>query len=450
LPHQDDHSDAPSTLPLPDLNPLLNPLLGQNMGRWAEVYFTSAPEKREQAVLDLLRELQAENSANAAALPVSEPTSRPGAEPAAQIAEGRAALVRCHACGRENPASHLFCGMCGTAVSGPGAASDLYVSDVPVPDFGVAEFNGADLPTEELEDQDIGYTPQREPAPLVPNNVASSVASDVAHDVANDEHSNEHRDKSQFVASEDAFSEPALRRHESLQPPRGRDDTYQVDHMRGFLDPAPASSPYRTYLVTALICVLVALGYMIWRSMHASDSAHVAPQAPPAVTTQPSAADSATSSPTSPGSATDTSNPGSTASKRAKVPSHVAADESSHAASAKTDAASRAESAGLIPGKNSQAESLAGNGGEELAMAQRYLNGTAGQGRDSAEAAKWLWKAIAKHNGEAMLLLSELYLKGDGVAKNCDQARVLLDAAAIREVKGAAERLRNLQAFGCS
>jgi TPR repeat protein len=93
---------------------------------------------------------------------------------------------------------------------------------------------------------------------------------------------------------------------------------------------------------------------------------------------------------------------------------------------------------------------LAGNGGEELAMAQRYLNGTAGQGRDSAEAAKWLWKAIAKHNGEAMLLLSELYLKGDGVAKNCDQARVLLDAAAIREVKGAAERLRNLQAFGCS
>ena len=32
-------------LPRPELNPLLNPLLADNMGRWAEVYFTSAPEK---------------------------------------------------------------------------------------------------------------------------------------------------------------------------------------------------------------------------------------------------------------------------------------------------------------------------------------------------------------------------------------------------------------------
>jgi hypothetical protein len=46
-----------------------------------------------------------------------------------------------------------------------------------------------------------------------------------------------------------------------------------------------------------------------------------------------------------------------------------------------------------------------GTGAEELAMAQRYLNRSNGQGRNSAEAAKWLWKAMAKHNGEATLLL---------------------------------------------
>src|SRR5580698_215746 len=40
------------------LNPLLNPLLASHMGRWAEVYFTNPPEKREQAVSDLLRELE--------------------------------------------------------------------------------------------------------------------------------------------------------------------------------------------------------------------------------------------------------------------------------------------------------------------------------------------------------------------------------------------------------
>jgi len=37
-------------LPHPELNPLLNPLLAENMGRWAEVYFTNPPEKREQAI----------------------------------------------------------------------------------------------------------------------------------------------------------------------------------------------------------------------------------------------------------------------------------------------------------------------------------------------------------------------------------------------------------------
>jgi TPR repeat protein len=89
------------------------------------------------------------------------------------------------------------------------------------------------------------------------------------------------------------------------------------------------------------------------------------------------------------------------------------------------------------------------NGSEELAVAQRYLSGGGGQRRDGTEAAKWLWKSIAKHNSEATLLLADLYLKGDGVSKNCDQARVLLDSAARKGMAGAGERLRNLQAFGC-
>ena len=91
----------------------------------------------------------------------------------------------------------------------------------------------------------------------------------------------------------------------------------------------------------------------------------------------------------------------------------------------------------------------AGNGAEELAIAQRYLNGANGQQRNRAEAAKWLWKSIAKHNADATLLLADLYLKGDGVSKNCDQARVLLDSAARNGIKEAGERLRHLQAFGC-
>ena len=90
-----------------------------------------------------------------------------------------------------------------------------------------------------------------------------------------------------------------------------------------------------------------------------------------------------------------------------------------------------------------------GNGAEELATAQGYLNGANGQERNRTEAAKWLWKSVAKHNADATLLLADLYLKGQGVGKNCDQARVLLDAAARKGMKDAGQRLRHLQAFGC-
>ena len=62
---------------------------------------------------------------------------------------------------------------------------------------------------------------------------------------------------------------------------------------------------------------------------------------------------------------------------------------------------------------------------------------------------EWLWKAVGKQNTEAMLLLTDEYLRGEGTPKNCDQARVLLDAAAKRGIKEAADRLRHIQSYGC-
>ena len=88
-------------------------------------------------------------------------------------------------------------------------------------------------------------------------------------------------------------------------------------------------------------------------------------------------------------------------------------------------------------------------GAEEVATAERYLNGTQGTPRDSGEAAQWLWRAVGKRNLAATTALSDLYLRGDGVPKSCDQARLLLDAAARKGGRAAADRLRNLRAFGC-
>ena len=69
--------------------------------------------------------------------------------------------------------------------------------------------------------------------------------------------------------------------------------------------------------------------------------------------------------------------------------------------------------------------------------------------RDSAEAAKLLWKAVGKENATAAILLSDLYRRGDGVARSCDQARLLLVAAAKRGSAQAAQQLRNLELQGC-
>jgi hypothetical protein len=95
------------------------------------------------------------------------------------------------------------------------------------------------------------------------------------------------------------------------------------------------------------------------------------------------------------------------------------------------------------------AEATAAEGGQqELAVAQRYLSGASGV-RDSGEAAKWLWRAVGKQNGPAIVLLSGLYARGDGVSKNCDQARLLLLTAVKKKVPAAAQGFQQLQLDGC-
>ncbi len=87
-------------------------------------------------------------------------------------------------------------------------------------------------------------------------------------------------------------------------------------------------------------------------------------------------------------------------------------------------------------------------GAAELAQAEHYLSPTSGT-RDTSEAAKWLWKSVSKENSRAVLLLSELYAKGDGVPKSCDQARLLLSVAAKKGNTDAATRLQAFDSSGC-
>jgi len=367
LPRETDNSDDSSTLPLAELNPLLNPLLGQNMGRWAEVYFTSAPERREQAILELLHELEAEQSvrADAAVHPPGELSSAPESSPASAEAEVQPELVVCHACGQENSTRQRFCGMCGAPLREEATTEDAHLADLPQ----------YESPAEQAREAQ-SFPPR--PVVAEPTLPLGDTAIETYRQM---------------------FSNPDRKDRDRDSP--------------------SASGPYRAYVGAALAVVLLTFAYVAWRATRATPvDSRAVPKAATGGQIQPAA--------TAPSSST------------------LKPDKSNQVTSNQVAPFTPAPTA-----TSTETQGVQGSGSGELATAQSYLNGTNGQHRDTAKAAEWLWKAVAKQNGEATLLLSDLYLKGDGVAKNCDQARILLNAAARKGVRDSEERMSNLQAFGC-
>ena len=445
-------------LPEPELNPLLNPLLAAHMGRWAEVYFTSPPEKRAQAVSDLVRELRGGSSIERASaqpvvawptvaqskatLPSVDKTlaKSQAAEPARAVSENLppspssppvADLRRtCSECSAENSAEQNFCGMCGA-------------------------------PLQSLRQ------PQESTRPEESKFHATEVASGASW--------NEPQSLSQpesaisgypaAYPAERSLSFGGYTHHDSREPEWSVPD---ADLPSFAVESEPVSYRYRLYIGIAIALLLGGLLYKAWRGTPGSsgDTTESVPsrvipaepsRAPP---TEPSRATSAPAAATA----------GQPASRRNVLPTEAAAGATPAAAApaagrtaesqnqqtaSPTDQApkaARAASPRIVPVAANSSEPVASdqNGEEELSTAEKYLNRTNyGGARDNQEAAQWLWKAVGKGNLTATMTLSDLYLRGDGVPKSCDQARLLLVAAARKGKASAAERLRNLQAFGC-
>jgi hypothetical protein len=66
----------------------------------------------------------------------------------------------------------------------------------------------------------------------------------------------------------------------------------------------------------------------------------------------------------------------------------------------------------------------------------------------SAEVTR-LWSAVASGNSSAAVDLARLYLRGDGVPRDCEQAKILLRAAAKHGSVEARQKLRELRTVGC-
>jgi hypothetical protein len=81
-----------------------------------------------------------------------------------------------------------------------------------------------------------------------------------------------------------------------------------------------------------------------------------------------------------------------------------------------------------------------------VALAQSH---DASSARKSVVSPQQLWTAVEGGNIQATLTLADLYLRGDGVPVNCDQARVLLLVASKKGSAQAIKELRELDTTGC-
>ena len=184
----------------------------------------------------------------------------------------------------------------------------------------------------------------------------------------------------------------------------------------------------------------------------ASQTASPVPAAAPASNSSPADAASAHKNKTEEASTQETkSQMASPAPAATTAPGRSLADAAS-ADKTKAEAASMGSAvnpgAPGPAGHDRRTSHSASSGESELAVAQQYLYGTYGR-RDTTTGARWLWAAVKNGSATAEVLLADLYRRGDGVPKSCEQARVLLVAASRRGQVEATQRLRELNRYGC-
>jgi len=388
---QEKTPEQPTELPNPDLNPLLNPTLGRHLGRWAQVYFTSPPEKREEAVEELLRELQGTPSVTTetAAMTVEPPTLEPSPVETIRIVEAVAdpSTPKCDDCGHPYTSPQRFCGMCGATLEGE-QTRPVTIPQAPSVRTVEPLFTHADLPSL---------------APL----------------------------------------------GESVNQP---DDGYSDIRWLREKSQSDSDSSWRRARYAPAIIAVLAIGILFY----AQSRPPKAP-GPQAATTATKTAQSAkpsappeTPTPAEPSPAGKMMDP---AASTVRQPAQSSTGET--APSPPPPSAAAVEKPGLAAGNSLPSAGTSepaplnpANGAAEVAMAEDFLNGRT-HPRNSEEAAKYLWRAVGKENPTAILLLSDMYQVGDGVPKSCDQARLLLSAAAKKGVPQAAEKLRDLLRSGC-
>ena len=101
-----------------------------------------------------------------------------------------------------------------------------------------------------------------------------------------------------------------------------------------------------------------------------------------------------------------------------------------------------------VPAPSNPSGAATDDGKQEYQQAEQILRNRSSE-TELAVAVRLLWVAVEKGNADAEVALAELYRDGKGVAGNCDQARILLTAAARKGSAEAHKRLEKLMREGC-
>jgi TPR repeat protein len=84
----------------------------------------------------------------------------------------------------------------------------------------------------------------------------------------------------------------------------------------------------------------------------------------------------------------------------------------------------------------------------EFSLARQHLSEPSNP-EAKVHAAVLLWEAVEKGSSDAEIQLADLYGRGEGVPKNCKQARILLAAARNENNPSAGRESVALNGYGC-
>jgi hypothetical protein len=387
---------------------MANSILGRNLGRWAEVYFSTPAERREQAVLKLLHELERserpelattsqvewsvapETPATNEHITAPEGIGRQFEPPGSLAAVDHLQSHMCPVCQYANRPDQLYCGMCGHRLNTPSSSEPV----------------GEQSSPPEVREQRI----EKDIETVLP-----------------------------LFGSQLPYAQEPKTVRIMDRTPLG--PLHVEDEGRG-------ASAFRLIAVVAVLAAAALV--FLYERRGVSPSTPTAASSSPSSSTEPvtlshaPARDSAeTAAPPvlslseshkSEERPTRSSAPAVTSPNVPEVPAHSAD-------AAQSAAAARAQSASPKAG-------VPERGNEEFERARELLAGRTNS-PDAGQASAWLWKAVAKNNEPAVLLLADLYARGDGVPRSCDQARILLTAALKRGPAEASQKLQELPKSGC-